>query len=527
MHSNHIPIFLFITMDTVRVYTFLLLLIIFHSDVIGQTTNTSKIVKQPDAITIAHRGQSITMAFTVDNANNKISYQWFANTTNSNKGGTAIKRAKSSVCTTKPFKDKEIGYYYCTATTKNDTITSNVATVAFTGLPTVNIKTNNGVPPTARYAYPPANAFGRTITDATKIPSRMQIEDKDGKIIYDSGEFESDESGITIKIRGNASVNDLAGKTPYKLKLQQKSDLLEHIVGRNGNEYKNKDWVLLKDATSLKTFIGHEVAAIAGTPWVPHATYVDVVINGDYRGVYMLIESIGKGSSRIDVANDGFIVEQDAFWWNEDVYLYTIKYCKHYTVKYPGAKKIKTHPELLSNISHYMQKTETSIADGTYNQYIDTESFARWILVHDILGTEDMHGSNPFMFKTDNTDTSKLHMASNWDFDSIFKRGNTWSSQHNGSAAYAFYLKRSPNKSFEESYKAQWNVIKSKVWRELSSKLNNLKTQQGDCINLSRQLDAIKWKTSFQTIEENISEAENWFLSRIKWLEQGIVKPDF
>ena len=69
-----------------------------------------------------------------------------------------------------------------------------------------------------------------------------------------------------------------------------------------------------------------------------------------------------------------------------------------------------------------MGKAEESTRNGSYQNMIDVESFARWMLAHDILGNTDGAGSNIFITKYDNTETSLIKMGPLWDFDVIMRR---------------------------------------------------------------------------------------------------------
>jgi hypothetical protein len=63
---------------------------------------------------------------------------------------------------------------------------------------------------------------------------------------------------------------------------------------------------------------------------------------------------------------------------------------------------------------------EESLVGPQYAERIDVESFARWLLAHDILGTWDSYGSNLFIARYDTLD-SKVRMPVLWDFDTIFR----------------------------------------------------------------------------------------------------------
>ena len=77
-----------------------------------------------------------------------------------------------------------------------------------------------------------------------------------------------------------------------------------------------------------------------------------------------------------------------------------------------------------------MNDVESSILDGTYPQRIDVNSFAKWLLLHDIIGTYDSGGSNMYLSLYDSL--SKVRMVSPWDFDSSLNPENksSWARIH-------------------------------------------------------------------------------------------------
>ena len=487
------------------------------------TPDTLKFIEQPMNMCL-QKDEGCTLTCTAKKGNSPILYRWYT----TNKKGTpktpiSNEWSESPDLTIEPFAEKGIQFYICGATVdQEEIIYSDVVAAAYTGLPILKIETVDHEEPTADYykTY--------TIMNATKVPSSMQIINGDGETIYNSGEYVKKESGLTIKLRGNTSA--FTPKKPYKLKLQKKEDLLANLIGRNDKKCKDKDWVLLKDGTSLKTFVGLTVADIAGTSWTPDFAYVNVIMNGIYRGVYMLIESVNQSEKRVNVADNGYIIEVDTYYFIEPYYFRTNSN-RTITFKYPDEDDIEENRELITFIKNYMDEVENKIQDGNYEDYINTESFARWQLIHDILGSKDYKGSNIYMTKYDNTTPeapyedgtwSKIAMSTPWDFDGIYSMENSWAKQHYSDRNYTTSLLTNQNSAFFDSYKEQWENIADNVWSELSAKLNDLKNDIGEDINISRQLDAVKWNTSFKTVEQDIATAQKWFTSRTEWLNSAI-----
>ena len=459
-----------------------------------------------------------------------VTYQWYKGDDPNFENAKPIKGATSATYNTGKIR-KGIHFYFCviSESQKNDTSATTLLpfSVAFTGLPLVEINTVDNEEPTAEYVscedY--GGNYGRTLRNTTKVPASMRIISSKGKVLYESGEYIKGTSGLKLRLRGNTSA--YSDKKPYKITLQKKADLLKDICvsttdKRVGEAYEDTEWLLLKDAVNLKSAVSLIVADIAGIPWTPNFAYVDVVINGSYRGIYDLIESVKRSEKRINVNEDGWIIERDSYWWNEDIKIITDSFNQKYTFKYPKPKELQENEFLY--MQNHLANVELSVLNGTYDKYIDVPSFARWVLIHDILCTIDLGGSNQFFTKLDATSNSRLELATPWDFDSTLEDEDVWSKFHYNDRGYFKSLFESTNTSFYDSYCRQWESIAPKLWPELHAKLKKLKKRMGKAINLSRSYDALRWNTSNKTVENELDTIENWFVSRIEWLNGQIRK---
>ncbi len=384
-------------------------------------------------------------------------------------------------------------------------------------IPLLIVNTVDSEEPTFDPVETPEGCFGTGITNATKVPASLQIILGE-ETIYDSGDYEKDKSGMTIKIRGNSSAYQ--PKKPYKIKLQKKADLLNR---GNDDVYKDKEWVLITNEPKLSNhMVGFMTTGLMGCEWAPACELVNVVMNGIYRGIYTLAEPVKRNADcRIDVDEDtGYIIEYDPYWWNEDVY-FDSSYVLNYTFKYPDSDDVTQ--EQIDYIQGAVNEMETSIADGTYPDYMDVESFARWVLTHDLLGTGDGAGSNMFMSKYDDTEDSKFQMETLWDFDTIEKMEDEWATVHDWEGFYYYNLFNNINSEFVKEYKAQWEEKKDEVVDQIIEELESiLETELPEAIDSYSEIDKIVSKLDYPTFEEEIQEAIDWFKSRKAWLNENV-----
>lgn len=390
-----------------------------------------------------------------------------------------------------------------------------IETLKQVGLPLLTIETIDGQLPTYQKIIRPEGCKGHSIVNAIKVPGRLRISNGDS-LLYDSGDYNVGSSGITFRIRGNTSAY-YGVKKPYKIKLQKKADLL---LRGNDSVFADKNWLLIKDA-SLKFLIGFKVNELLQLQWTPAFRYVNVVINGRYAGVYMLVESVSRNKKcRLNVDKQGFIFEYDAYWWKEQLYEKSTlgRWPMNYTIKYPDTNDI-TH-EQLDYFSQMIRQMEQSLKNGNYSDYIDIESFARWILAHDIIGGSDSNGSNYYFTKYDSTNQSKVMMANLWDFDHVFYREDKWDGCHNIGCFHWLFNNR--NNEFVEMYKSIWKSISDTVFDEIISYLDDFaSSEESVALSKSIEFDNKKYGTK-NDVDASIEIAKNWFVTRQKWLALAI-----
>ncbi len=384
------------------------------------------------------------------------------------------------------------------------------------GLPVIYVETVDHEEPTCDYVSAPPGAMSASITNATKVPGRLVVYNRFGdvdSVMYDSGYFEKDVSGMTIKLRGNKSAYDV--KKPYKIKLQKKFDLLF-----GGNDiYKDKEWLLLRD-DFLTTTVGLRVNELVGMPWTPRHHFVNLVINDRYRGAYLLCESIKRNPDcRLNVdKNCGYIFEFDPYWWNEPVYVKSSRYPSYsYTFKYPDDEDITE--DQLDYMRSLVTAYERSLQNGTYTDYIDAKSFAGWCLIHDILGTKDAGGTNMFYTKYDTTAASKMVMPLAWDFDMAYRTPSAWSASH---IEHMTKLFNSSNRTFTGEYAALWRRIRFTFVYDANSYMTAFrKSAEGLALDASFALDQILYNRSTSVYNQVIG-GNSWITNRYTWLNNSI-----
>lgn len=252
--------------------------------------------------------------------------------------------------------------------------------------------------------------------------------------------------------------------------------------------------------------------------------YVNVMMNGDWKGCYLLIENVAAGANKVDISDDGYLIENDAYYWAADgLYFKTAEQNKllGYTFKYPEITDISDSKVI--TIQNYMQNIEDLLIaeDSSVFDYLDIDSFAEWILIKDILGHTDAAGSNIYMYidslpESGLTD-SKLKCGPQWDFDGAFYYREGWSDQRYWDGCFATYLFNFPE--FREAYKNKFYEVKDSLYVDGPAFIEGIYEEYGDDLWPSQDLDDARWQTVAEQLDKEILVKSTLLTRRLDWMD--------
>lgn len=391
--------------------------------------------------------------------------------------------------------------------------------------PRIEITTENFIWPECDFVGSPEECWGAGITNAFYEQCVMTLYNENNEIVYTSSQ-NGDFNGAKLKIRGNTSAKySTHSRFPYKLKLDKKFDLLEPIIGRKDSSegYADRDWVLLNYGNDGYRICGDAISDAVGTEWSPDYCYVSLYLNGEFRGLYVLSEAVEEGNEgwRVNVDNDGYVFECDAYWWNEDYYFstpMTENTPMYYTFKYPDPDDKPDYTYLRDYIIKFEEALQKD--DDSYLDYIDLDSFVKWLLVSDYLCINDGGGCNIFLYKKNSTDDTKLCMGPNWDFDSYMGSVDGLSvirMKWDGAPFYYQYLIE--KESFQKRYIELFNETCDNLTSYVNDAFSKIDTEaHTQLLMYSNERFGIS-KTTLQTRKERFLEYLNQHLA---WMEKEL-----
>lgn len=284
-----------------------------------------------------------------------------------------------------------------------------------------------------------------------------------------------------IRGRGNSTWIDSPQK-PYNIKFKEPHGLL----GMNSGRY----WILLAngyfDRTHLHNATAFEMARLTDFPWVQEGRFVELIINGDHKGLYYLCEKIEQGNDKIKLAESanvnldssmcGYLLETLHEPEEGDMYFvtdyinktgWTLENTIFWECKFPKAENLGYNQlELIKNELNHLESlisNDDSLKTGSYRDYFDIESAIDWLLVEDAaMNKEAASSKNVFLYKS--SIDGKFHVGPPWDFDAwtFGDRGMMKQSIY----PYALYYRQlMKDPVFVKRLKEKWAIYKP-IWEQ-------------------------------------------------------------
>ena len=255
----------------------------------------------------------------------------------------------------------------------------------------------------------------------TEIPSKDDY--LNATLEIDGGGVYENYTGTTeIKGRGNSTWS--MPKKPYRLKLNKKASLCGFGEAKN--------YVLLAnhiDPTLMLNAVAFKIARLLDMPFTNHAVPVDVTLNGQYKGSYMLTEQVEVKENRIDLDEDNCIVWELDTNYDEDYKFYSDQFNLPVMVKDPDLTD-EQFAYWKNDFNTFLNTfAREPLADNSYVDMIDIESVAKYLLVYNL--THNMEINHPKSVYLHKEGNGKYVMGPVWDFDWAFDYEGTGVHFHN------------------------------------------------------------------------------------------------
>lgn len=360
-------------------------------------------------------------------------------------------------------------------------------------------------------------------------------------------EYELDSIKSYFKGRGNGSWEEL--KKGYKIKFDKKLSLF-------GSE-KNKHWVLIacanfNDTTMSRNYLAYNMAreVFGNIEYTTPAYWIDVYVNGGYRGVYLLCEHVRVDNGRVDIESEygvedtGYLIEYDSYATGENgVDYFRVDGLKYgFTVHSPDPGEYETEEggitkeqfkQQIAYIKDYVTGVYQAALSGdyaTFSALADTGSFIDMYILHELFKNVDTGWSSFYLYKKPG---GKLYAGPAWDFDGTtnFTEVNRGDRSPQGIYVAGSVRENSKYNSeiYYELYKTDgFRADVNRRWKELSPSLSafieeRLNDEVYETNKAAIGKNFVLWKLKSQEAAEedwveDVKILKQWLLDRIDWL---------
>jgi len=326
-------------------------------------------------------------------------------------------------------------------------------------LPVLSVGINNSssaYKPTPNWFSPPLaftsstlpivtiNTRGQSIVDEPKIPADFGIIYNGEGAVNHLSDPPNEYYGLCgIEIRGVSSQS--FPKNSYGLETW---DDLGNDLDTSFLNFPAEEDFILHGPYSDKSLLNNVLIMNLGNQLGHYASrtrLVELVINDDYRGVYVILEKIKRDNDRVDIAKlnpdeitgddltGGYIFKIDWYdgdGWHSRYNAYDSDHTIYFQYLEPDQEEIA--PEQKNYIQNYMDDFEMAIASSTYKnakgkhylEYIDLRSFVDNFILNELSKNVDAYRLSTYFYKDKDSNDGKIKAGPLWDFNLAFGNGD-------------------------------------------------------------------------------------------------------
>ena len=393
---------------------------------------------------------------------------------------------------------------------------------------------------------PKARAEMRLVYNGPGVRNRME------------GPTEAYVGGVAIERRGSSS--QLGAKVSYGIELRASDgqDTSAALLGMPAEE----DWVLhgpYYDMSLLRNAFTYAVARGLST-YAPRARYVELVLGGEYAGLYLLTESVKRDGHRVDVAKltaadtsgealtGGYLLKIDkrtAELPGSDP-SFTLPHQRRFasygtTVTHHYPKPERILPQQRSYIRTWMVTFEAALASEDYDdptdgyaKWIDVESFLDFLYVNELTRNIDAYVFSTYLYKERDREGGRLHMGPVWDFNFALGYANWNYGQEVEGWVFSNVLTEANRvevpfwwerlwsaRSFRTAAAARWTRLRASGAalsdERLGTLLDSLASEAGGEV---AERNFTRWNTlGTQTHADQVEAVRTYLTARVAWMD--------
>lgn len=236
--------------------------------------------------------------------------------------------------------------------------------------------------------------------------AKITVLDKNGNVDFISAETK-------IKGRGNATWDKL--KKPFSILLNEPKSLLG--MGTSSK------WVLLANAfddSEIRNAMVFDTAHKVGLSETSEYEYVNLYLNGEYNGLYMICQSVDTFTERTDEDKEGLFLFSAELPGRKNEMKYTL-YAEDNKAFIDVCLPDKLSAEEKDVAEKIISEIDTVITKGgnDISEVIDLDSWVKKYLIDEIFENIDSGITSTYFYKSTKDENSKVFAGPIWDYDLI------------------------------------------------------------------------------------------------------------
>lgn len=399
------------------------------------------------------------------------------------------------------------------------------------------------------------NTLGQFIVDDPRIICDMGIINNGvGAMNCISDPFNGYNGKISIEYRGSSSQG--FPKMPYGFSTVDASgnDLNVSLLGMP----EEHDWILLNpytDKSFMRDVLAHDLARSLNW-YSSRAQFLELIINGEYLGVYVLLEKIKRDDERVDIAKltntmnsgdsvtGGYIFKIDKTTGNSGGGWYSNNYGIFLQNHVPNWNSITTAQQ--NYLQTAVDSFEWSLTNPNftnpqtgYRKYANVFSFVDYFLIHELANNIDGFRLSTYVSKDRNSLCGRFTMMPLWDFNLSFGNGDYcngyptsgWQMyQGCGDGSSKWINQMLQDTWFKDLLSCRWFELRQGVL-STPALLNRVDTYT-NYLKQAAQRDSAKWQTIGNYVWPNgwvanswqgeIDSMKTWIQSRLSWIDANM-----
>jgi len=325
------------------------------------------------------------------------------------------------------------------------------------------------------------------------------------------------------------------------------------------------DWVLYApymDKTMMRNYLAYTLTREMGR-WASRVRYVELILNNEYQGIYLLAEKIKRDSSRVNISkllptdNTGieltggyiFSLDKEPNGWLSSYPTpgATNQARRQFSYVYPKVLDITTQQK--NFIKQTVDDFESTLAGPNFQdpsfgvrKHADLNSFIDFLIMNELSRNIDGYRLSSYFHKNKNVGDGRIKAGPAWDFDLAFKNADYcegslisgWAYKFNsvcpgdGSGLIPFWWDRLMlDTSFVSSLRCRWLDLRKTTLSD--QRINNLIDSADVVTTEARTRHFAKWNLNGNTwwrginpirsYEEEKNTMKLWIKQRAEWID--------